>query len=263
MAQTNMQTVERGFAFHPLARAEWRNKGVRSFLQYRDLGAVDATNGKMKAEHIRAIGSGEMATGWHCHDLDFQFVYVLGGQVAFTAEDWGDVVLNAGDCAYIPPLTMHVETSFSPDFQVLEVTLPAEFRTLTEKPVKQPPDRKMVVDHLAGDTFKAGSGLRSFLEYRNFGLAEATNSVVAAQIVRSNGPLKEPTGWHYHVLDIQFVYLLQGSVTAQIDGIGDFQMLAGDAMVVPSGMKHNVCNFSDDFEILEINSPAEFETIQM
>ena len=252
-----------GFAFAPLAGAEWHNKGLRTFLHYRDLGATEATGGRMRAEHIKAEGALDMVTGWHCHDLDFQFVYVLDGHVAFSAEGWGDVVLKAGDCAHIPPLTMHDETEFSPNFQVLEITMPAKVETLTEKPASRNgrPDTKMVVDYLGADSFVRGEGPRNFLEYRSLGLEEATDRQVQAQIVRTNGACDASTGWHFHELDIQFVFVLGGWVVTELEGLGEFRMVAGDAILVPSRHKHDVTAFSEDFEVFELNVPADFETV--
>ena len=177
------------FAFDCLADAVWHDKGQRSFFRYRDLGVTKASGGRMRAEHIQCVNSDNSTTGWHCHDLDFQFVYVVKGHVAFTAEGWGDVVLKKGDCAHIPPFTMHDETAFSPDFEVIEITMPAEVTTLTEKPTSRGtrPDSKMIVDYLDDDSFVRGEGPRSFLEYRDFGLA-------MRRVVWSRRRLCEPMG---------------------------------------------------------------------
>jgi quercetin dioxygenase-like cupin family protein len=251
------------FVIDRLSSTTWHDKGLRSFLRYRDLGVTQATGGGMRAEHVKVVGSAENITGWHCHDLDFQFVYVLKGEVAFTAQGWGDVVLKAGDCVHIPPLTMHDETAFSSDFEVLEITMPAQVTTLTEKPADRGgrADTTMVVSHLGEDSFKRGTGPREFLHYRDFGLTQATGGMVQAQVVRTDGPCDASTGWHYHELDIQFVFLLNGWVKTEIEGLGEFRMETGDAMIIPSRHKHDVTGFSDDFEVFEINVPAEFETI--
>ncbi|HJP22312.1 MAG: cupin domain-containing protein [Alphaproteobacteria bacterium] len=224
-----------------------------------------ASGGRMRAEHIQCAGVIDGVTGWHCHDLEFQLVYVLRGRVAFTAEGWGDVVLEAGDCAHTPPFTMHDETEFSADFEVIEVTMPADVTTLTEKPEDRSgrPDSTMVVDYLGDDSFLRCEGPRAFLEYRDFGLGAATQGGVQAQVVRTNGPCDASTGWHYHEFDVQFVYVLKGWVKTELEGLGKFHMDAGDAMVVPSRHKHDVTAFSEDFEVFEINVPAEFETVSL
>ena len=150
-----------GFAINYLETAAWRDAGLRAFLHYRDLGVAEATGGRVRAEHIRATGPVEGGTGWHCHDLEFQFVYVLAGFVEFTAAGHGEVRLEAGDCAHIPPFTMHDETAFSEDFEVLEVTMPAAVETLTKPPADAGAgSSRFVADHLGPDSFVRGEGPR-------------------------------------------------------------------------------------------------------
>jgi quercetin dioxygenase-like cupin family protein len=265
MSESATSEYATDFAFDCLADTVWHDKGQRSFFRYRDLGVTKASDGRMRAEHIQCVKSDNSTTGWHCHELDFQFVYVLKGHVAFTAEGWGDVVLKAGDCAHIPPFTMHDETAFSPDFEVIEITMPAEVTTLTEKPASRRtrPDSTMIVDYLDDNSFTRGEGPRNFLEYRDFGFGAATNGHVQAQVVRTNGPCDASTGWHYHELDVQFVFVLGGWVETELEGLGKFHMDPGDAMVVPSRHKHDVTAFSEDFVVLELNVPAVFETISL
>ena len=110
---------------------------------------------------------------------------------------------------------------------------------------------------------KAGGGPQAFLDYRDCGLTAATGGRVQAGIARTNGPCHADTGWQYHKLDIQFAYILAGRVVAKLEGLGEFRMAAGDAIVIPSGHNHDFTGFSEDFEVLEINVPAEFETVAM
>ena len=148
MSTNTTANIDTGFSIDNLSSTEWHEKGLRSFLRYRDLGVTKASGGRMRAEHIQCTGAIDGITGWHCHDLDFQFVYCLKGHVAFSAEGWGDIVLKAGDCSHIPPHTMHDETEFSSDFEVLEITMPAQVTTLTEKPdnLGNRPNSTMVVN---------------------------------------------------------------------------------------------------------------------
>jgi quercetin dioxygenase-like cupin family protein len=252
-----------GFAINYRDTAHWDQVGLRAFLRYRDLGVAEATGGKVSARHMAATGAVEMKTGWHCHDLDFQYVYVLNGYVRFEAEGEGEIVLKAGDGAHLPPFTMHDETEFSDDFEVLEITLPAKVETLTAKPAdtSSRPNSRFVANYLGPDSFVKGQGPRAFLEYRDLGIAEATGGRVGLQVVRTNGGTDESTGWHYHELDAQIVYVLGGWCRTALDGYGEFEMRAGDALSVPGRLKHDVTAFSDDFEVFEINIPAEFETV--
>lgn len=254
---------DRGFAVDFIADTRWRDRGLRAFLEYRDLGATAATGGLMRAEHIRARHAVTEGTGWHCHDLDFQMVYILRGEVVVSTDGMTDSVWRAGDCAHLPAFTMHDETSFTEDFEVLEITMPAAVETLTEAPADRSkrPEGDFVLSRLTADSFRRGEGPRSFLEYRDLGVAEATRRRVQAQIVRTNGACDESTGWHYHTLDIQFVYVLNGWTRTALEGIGEFELRAGDAMMVPPRLRHDVTGFSEDFEVLEINVPADFDTV--
>ena len=42
-----------GFSIDHLVSTQWHEKGLRSFLRYRDLGATKASGGRMRAEHIQ------------------------------------------------------------------------------------------------------------------------------------------------------------------------------------------------------------------
>ena len=256
-------TAPTGFAVDALANATWARNGLRPYYAYRDLGVTAATGGRWRAHHIRMIEPNDAKTGWHCHDLDFQLVYVLRGWVRFTVEGVGQLELAAGGCAHIPAFVMHDETAYSSDFEVLEITSPAVVKTLTAVPADRTtrPPARFVASALREEDFIRGNGPRSFLEYRDLGLVEATNRRVQAQVVRTRGPCEHSTGWHLHTLDFQFVYVLAGWAATELEGYGAFTLRAGDAMSVPARLRHDVTAFSADFTVLELNAPADFETI--
>ena len=255
-------SVATGFSVSRLRDGRWA-VGMRPFYRYRDLGVASATNGLFRAQHVEIIASAGDGTGWHCHDLNFQFVYVLAGFVRFQTGSDGEVTLKAGDSACLPPFMLHDEVEFSADFQVLEVTSPAQVRTLTEAPAHVPErgSNRFTVSHFRNEDFVRGAGPRSFLEYRDLGVSDATGRRAQAQVVRTNGAFDGSTGWHYHELDFQFVYVLDGWVVTELDGLGKFTLERGDAMSVPSRLRHDVTAFSADFTVLEINFPADFATV--
>ena len=109
-------------------------KGRRDFFRYRDLGVTAATSGKMRAQVTTAITAMTRATGWHYHVCDMQFVYVLGGWVDLEFEGKGKIRLKAGDSVMIPGGAKHQETETSADFEILEVSLPAEMGTVACPP---------------------------------------------------------------------------------------------------------------------------------
>ncbi|MFA7664779.1 MAG: cupin domain-containing protein [Burkholderiaceae bacterium] len=103
--------------------------GLRSYFEYRDLGIRQATAGKAVMHVIRAR-EGTNATGeWHRHDVELQLVYVLKGWARFEYEGIGEVLLEAGSCVHQSPGVRHREIAHSADLELLEIVLPADFRT--------------------------------------------------------------------------------------------------------------------------------------
>ena len=107
-------------------------------------------------------------------------------------------------------------------------------------------------------------GLRDDSEYRDLGLAAATNGRIGAKHVRALKPMAAPTGWHWHDMTAHYVFVLRGSLTFRFAGVdGDVTLHAGDGLSQPAGVPHNVVARSDDLEVLEINEPAEYGTFDL
>ena len=104
-------------------------------------------------------------------------------------------------------------------------------------------------------------GLRADSEYRDLGLAAATNGRLGAKHIRAVKPMAGPTGWHWHDMTAHYVFVLRGSLTFRFAGIeGEVTLCAGDGLSQPAGVPHNVVARSDDLEVLEINEPAVYGT---
>lgn len=104
-------------------------RGLRSFFEYRDLGIRQATQGRVVAHVIRAAAGSMFSSQPHMHRTEFQLVYVLQGWIEFEYEGQGVVRLEAGSCVHQPPGIRHRELGHSPDVELLEVVLPADFST--------------------------------------------------------------------------------------------------------------------------------------
>ena len=110
-------------------------EGLRDFLEYRDLGISEATNGDYRAHVLRVKkdckGDQEMhTTGFHKHLVNFQMYYVLKGWVKFIYEDEGEHIFQKGDCVLAPAAIKHNELSCSDDFEALEILAPADHKTV-------------------------------------------------------------------------------------------------------------------------------------
>ncbi len=115
------------------------------------------------------------------------------------------------------------------------------------------------VNHADEGTFK-GSGLRAFFEYRDLGIKSATKGRYGAHVIRAVPGRESPGTWHSHDLDFQMVYVLRGWVMFEYEGQGETILRAGSCALQPPGIRHREIRHSDDMELIEIISPAEFET---
>lgn len=113
-----------------LADAAFGKTGRRSFFEYRDTGLADLTEGKYRAQVMRSTDVME-STGWHYHECDLQFVYVLKGWVDLEFEDGRSERLSEGGAMAIPSGMVHNETGCSNDFEALEVVTPSEMVTVS------------------------------------------------------------------------------------------------------------------------------------
>jgi len=110
--------------------AVYKEGGLRSCFEYRDLGIAEATGGKAMAHIVRAKPGPHGGFGWHRHHLDFQMYYVLRGWVKFDYEGVGVVTAEAGSCVHQPPGIRHAELDHSDDLELIEITLPGSFETV-------------------------------------------------------------------------------------------------------------------------------------
>ncbi len=105
-----------------------------------------------------------------------------------------------------------------------------------------------------------GEGLRAFFEYRDLGIAGATGGRFGAHVIRAVPGMESPGAWHRHDLDFQMVYVTKGWVVFEYEGTGEHVLRAGSCVLQPPGIRHRECRHSDDMELIEITSPAEFGT---
>jgi quercetin dioxygenase-like cupin family protein len=108
--------------------------GRRAFFKYRDLGVTDATHGRMRAQVTSTVAPMDRETGWHYHTCEMQFVYMLRGWIDLEFEGGRKVRLEAGDSVMIPGGAPHQETRTSDDFEIVEVSVPAEMGTVNCDP---------------------------------------------------------------------------------------------------------------------------------
>ena len=119
--------------------------------------------------------------------------------------------------------------------------------------------KAVVVRHLSDDAFEP-KGLRSFFEYRDLGIRDATDGQIGAHVIRARAGKDAQPEWHRHDLGFQMVYVLKGWVRFEYEGTGEVLLKAGSSVYQPPGIRHREIEHSADLELLEITAPAMFET---
>jgi len=114
-----------------------------------------------------------------------------------------------------------------------------------------------------GDADFKGDGLRSYAQYRDLGVADATNGLVQAHVLRMVEPYSKEKARidHIHVTVFQMIYVLKGTTTLSFDGGEPVTMMPGSCWTQPPSVRHVVLDYSEDFEALEILMPADFDTV--
>jgi hypothetical protein len=126
-----------------------------------------------------------------------------------------------------------------------------------------PRKQTFVASHLGADAFKAG--LRSYAQYRDLGIAAATNGLAQAHVIRMIPPCDPAvvSKRHYHDVEFQMIYVLKGWMTTEFAGQGAVTMREGSCWLQPPKIEHTVLGYSDDCEVLEIILPADFATVEL
>ena len=120
---------------HARAKEPVLVKGRRDFFQYRDLQVAEASGNLLRAQVMSSSQGLSRPTGWHFHECDGQFIYILKGWVELQFEDGKTIKVEQGDSLFIPGYLRHNETRTSDEMEILEVSVPGELGT---KPCEAP-----------------------------------------------------------------------------------------------------------------------------
>jgi hypothetical protein len=124
------------FLVNHLREEDFKPDGLRHYARYRDLGVKDATHGMAVAHVIRFQGpcDPKVTSKLHRHAADFQLIYVLKGSIRSEFEGHGVHTMTAGDAWLQPKNIKHKVLEYSDDCEVLEIVMPANFRTVELEP---------------------------------------------------------------------------------------------------------------------------------
>ncbi|MEX5563974.1 cupin domain-containing protein [Pseudophaeobacter sp. 1A16562] len=241
----------------------------RAGMHYRDL-VPDRLGGSIIASHIRIPDGGPVPDMVHFHRVGFQLIFCIHGWVDVVYEDQGEKMrLTAGDCFIQPPEIRHRVLEASDNVQVIEIGVPAEHVTEIDHQMTLPtphyrPDRewqgqRFVYNQAAGADW-VPFRLPGFV-CRDTTINDNTKGVASVQVVRrAEGAEAGNSPWASHDTDILFTFVMEGSVTLHGEGRDPYELEAGDAFVIPPGMKTRLSDGSADLELLEVSLPGTFNT---
>ena len=87
---------------------------------------------------------------------------------------------------------------------------------------------------------------------------------MVAHIIRAAKPFDGGgTGLRQHDCAFQFGYNLNGWARFQFKNQGEVTIRAGSCVNQLPGIRHNLIEYSDDFEVLELVVPADFGTANL
>ncbi len=103
-------------------------------------------------------------------------------------------------------------------------------------------------------------GRRDFFKYRDLGVTSASGGIMRAQVTEGSKGMTRPTGWHYHICEGQFVYMISGWVDLEFANSKTIRVGEGDSIYIPGGVPHNETATSDTLELIEVSVPADMGT---
>jgi len=237
----------------------------RAGMHYRDL-IPSRLGGSIIASHIRIPDGGPVPDMVHYHTVGFQLIFCYRGWVDLVYEDQGEPFrLYAGNCVIQPPEIRHRVLFASENIEVVEIGVPAEHITTIDHDMELPtktlrPDREFqgqkFVHHKANQAKWVPFRIPGFT-CRDTTINENTKGVASVQVVRNAGG---DAPWSTHNTDILFGFVMEGHMLLEGEGKDPYQLEPGDAFVIPPGMKTRYSNATDNFELMEVSLPGNFET---
>lgn len=236
----------------------------RAGMAYRDL-VPSRLGGAIIASHIR-VPDGKVPDMVHFHKVGFQLIFCIRGWVDVLYEDQGGLRrLTAGDCFIQPPQIRHRVMEAGEDIEVIEIGVPAEHVTEIDHDMTLPTQMNRPEREWDGQKFvhnlAAGASWTEFrmpgYKCRDTTICENTKGVAGVQVVRKGDGKPAATT---HDSDILFGFVMTGEMTLRGEGKEPYRLSRGDAFVTPPGMITEWADPSDDFELLEVSLPGDFQT---
>lgn len=239
-------------------------KPGRAGMQYRDL-IPDRQGGQFIASHIRIPQGGPVGDNVHHHDIRLQLIYCYRGWVRLVYEDQGEpFVMHAGDCVLQPPHIRHRVLESSDELEVIELGSPAEHMTCLDHEMNLPTGHERPAREFSGQHFLFHRATEAPWHtdtangwaVRDLGIGTATGGLAGAHVTRRASSHGASVASTRQEKTFAFAFVLEGSMTLQLDLLPAAALKAGDAFVIPAGMQQTFADCSPDWQLLQVYLPA-------
>lgn len=231
-------------------------KGPREVLTYKELGLAEATDGRLAAEHIRVRVSEPWQSGFHCHDQDFQFCYVLRGACTLWDRDGVQTVVGPGDVSFLPGLWWHDEL-VTGDFEVIEILSPAKLQTthgldsvVSARAARLRGRNRPVFSFEDPAAYRKGAGPRERLSYRPSSAGSASDARVHGHVTQAHAEGGDAE-WR-ETLSSYFVHVVSGGAELTFPGGETHDLGAGASYCLEPGTTYRLNAWSADFKTFEM-----------
>ncbi|HEY4098276.1 MAG TPA: cupin domain-containing protein [Baekduia sp.] len=223
-------------------------------LEARSLGLDESSSGLFGAWALR-VGGGVGSDVARELGVPFHMIYVRRGAVTVVEADGTSTRLGPDDAVHHPAGSRFALTEPTDDLEAVELT-------------ERGPDRQDRGARRAAlyafDTPEAsvlGAGPRPNVIYRDLGTAAATGGRIRMQVNQAEEPVTDMLIWHFHDM-AQWFIVLDGWADVEVRDHPRYRVEPGDALCIGAGrgMCHNVANIGPGFKILELCTPATYET---
>ena len=231
----------------------------RAGMQYRDL-IPERHGGRYVASHIAIPVGGPVPDYVHHHHIRFQMIFCHAGWADLVYEDQGEPFrFEAGDCVLQPPHIRHQVLRTSDDFDVVEVSSPAEHDTLRDHELTLPTGVIDARRDFNGQRFAwHRASTATWLPWHtagftasDFDFETSTNGLAQVCVVRSS----PGASLIDHVAAGEFTLWFVRSGTGTLRRNGESHPICElDSLVLVEGERYDLTDLSDGFEFLEVRA---------
>lgn len=252
-AHSALDLPARHIALDDAAWITWPGTG----LQGRELSLAEASGGRLSGQHVRATGTSAGQGDWHCYDLDFEFVYILQGELTLETLDGSVHPLRRGSAFCHPAFFWHRDLHRSGDLQVVRLTSPAQGNRFDGLDTRLPP-RSALLPAARTGVYSHAATLTDPPFTRDLGTIAPTEGRIGIQVAYAGRPGSTD---RRRATTAQWLYVVGGTAEIAMEQGPPVRLAPGHSLSVataPGAANPVFQGATEDFTMLELRTgPAQ------